>query len=281
MPHRDLRAAARRATPRTRGSKTHLPAHRAPPRTLWDAMRRASAALRGASPVAHPAVRRASRQVSPRARASAASAAVRHSPHSSHGPSLGCATPLRSRECAWLPSSARTFRLGRRRLPQFLQTVEFTHARQHDMNEYVLQINQHPFRITPAFDANGAKAARLRLYDDVLGDGANVAVGGARGDHHRVGDVGQSADVELFDVDRLHVFERGGHDALQCGGALRGAARATATGLFQLEDLRGGLTLFGSITSRLADDSADFLGDDIARIASLSDELAQVGGGDL
>ena len=81
------------------------------------------------------------------------------------------------------------------------------------MHHDVGEIDEHPLAFARAFDAHGAEVVLLGELHHAVGDGFDVAVGVARGDDDDVGDVGEVPHVEDFDVDGLHVIERGVDDA--------------------------------------------------------------------
>jgi hypothetical protein len=110
---------------------------------------------------------------------------------------------------------ARLRRHGRRFgvFPELLETVELTHARQHDVHDDVGEVDEYPLTFALAFHAHGLEVVLLGELHDAIGDGFDVAVGVARGDDDDVGDVGEVSHVHDFDVDGLHVFERTVDDA--------------------------------------------------------------------
>ena len=65
------------------------------------------------------------------------------------------------------------------------------------------------------------------LLDDALRDRAHVPVGVTRGHDHRIGNVSQSAYVQQFDIDCLHVIQRREHELFESEVASRCAARAS------------------------------------------------------
>ena len=76
--------------------------------------------------------------------------------------------------------------------------------------------------------------SRLQLLDQLVGDGADVTVRAAGGDHHAVGDGGLSVEIDGDDVLGLGIFELGEDDGedqrallvLRFGAALGLAVRA-------------------------------------------------------
>src|ERR1700722_6326434 len=76
-------------------------------------------------------------------------------------------------------AAAGAARFRRRRLPQLLDRIELAYPWQHDVQQHVLQIHQHPLAIALALDTERALSGFARLFDDALRDGAYMAVGGA------------------------------------------------------------------------------------------------------
>src|SRR3984885_5940490 len=85
--------------------------------------------------------------------------------------------------------------LRHRHVPQFLETVELAHARQHDVHDHLAQIDEHPVAVLLTFDAVRTEPRLLGLFDHALRNGAHVAVGGPASDHHEVRDVGEAAHI--------------------------------------------------------------------------------------
>src|SRR5271155_2835290 len=53
----------------------------------------------------------------------------------------------------FMKSGARGGALGDRHVPQLLEPVKLAHARQHDMHDHVMQVDQHPIAVLLSFDA--------------------------------------------------------------------------------------------------------------------------------
>src|SRR5690606_5536286 len=117
--------------------------------------------------------------------------------------------------------------------PQALERVELAHARQHHVDHDVAQVDQHPFGLAFALDAERLAAELLGLAHHLVGDRLDVARRGARGDHHVVADAGPAAYVDFGDVLGLEVPDRGVDAAEQHFGGRR---RVGKTGL---DDVRG------------------------------------------
>jgi hypothetical protein len=161
-------------------------------------------------------------------------------------------------------------------VPEPLEAVELSDPTQHDVHDDVVQIDEHPLAVTQPLDAKRAKPGFLRLLADAVGDGAHVSVGISGSNDHRIRDVRESSYVEHSYVDGLHVFECCGHDALERGHALGGAARAFTSGHAQAGASFECVLVDPSIAPRLEDDRPHGIGHEIAWIASRDDELAQL-----
>ena len=66
--------------------------------------------------------------------------------------------------------------------PEFFQSVELTHPRQHHVHDDVGEIDEHPLAFAFAFHAHGAEVVLLGELDDAIGDGFDVSIGIARRD---------------------------------------------------------------------------------------------------
>src|SRR5271155_1867607 len=53
----------------------------------------------------------------------------------------------------FMQSGARGGALGDRHVPQLLESIKLAHARQHDMHDHVMQVDQHPIAVLLSFDA--------------------------------------------------------------------------------------------------------------------------------
>ena len=76
------------------------------------------------------------------------------------------------------------------------------------MHQHVLQVHKHPLAAIQSFHAKGPLALLLAPLDDVFRQRTHVPIGGAAGDDHRIGDSGQTADVQDPDVLRLQFVQR-------------------------------------------------------------------------
>lgn len=84
------------------------------------------------------------------------------------------------------------------------------------MYDDVAVVEQNPFRLGDALDADWITV--LFFFDaivDFVGQGADVTVGGASGDHEYLGDLQQLSDVEENDFEALFVIQNVGDEA--CG----------------------------------------------------------------
>ena len=84
--------------------------------------------------------------------------------------------------------------------PQPLQRVELAHARQHDVDDDVAEIDEHPFGFAFAFDAERLAVEALGKLHHFIGDRFDVPGRGAGGDDHVIADAGLAADVDLDDI---------------------------------------------------------------------------------
>src|SRR5262245_13753718 len=122
------------------------------------------------------------------------------------------------------------FALRGAQVPELLEPVELADARQHDVHDKVLQVDEHPLALALALDAVGTVAGLAATLDQPVRDRLDVPVGIAGRHDHRVGDVGELANVEHLDVHGLHVCKRGDGDLGQgtrfVPGLLRGGSFA-------------------------------------------------------
>jgi hypothetical protein len=75
------------------------------------------------------------------------------------------------------------------------------------MHDDIADIDQHPVAGRQAFDLGLAVAGFLERADDVIGQGADMAVRAARRDDEGVGDRGLALQVDADDILRLVVIE--------------------------------------------------------------------------
>ena len=75
------------------------------------------------------------------------------------------------------------------------------------MDDDVAQIDQYPIAAVFAFDAERRMACGFAVVVDFAGERVQVAVGGAAGDDHVVGDVGFAGEINGFDVDGFEFGE--------------------------------------------------------------------------
>src|SRR5688572_14421069 len=64
----------------------------------------------------------------------------------------------------------------RAQVPELLEAVELADSRQHDVDDEVLQVHQHPLALLLALDAVGAVARLTAALDHAVGDGLDVPV---------------------------------------------------------------------------------------------------------
>src|SRR5258706_6013029 len=98
--------------------------------------------------------------------------------------------------------------------PHFLEVVEVTHRRMHDVHDNVAEIDQHPFAVRFAFNAVDACAVLPDLVLDVVGERLDLARRIAARDHHALEHGGHARGVVDEDVVALDVLEGLDHHAL-------------------------------------------------------------------
>ena len=76
------------------------------------------------------------------------------------------------------------------------------------MNNDVACIDQNPVAGGQSFNAGGAKAMLFDAATEMVGDGADLALGAAVGDDHEIGDRAFSEEVDDDNVFSLVVFQR-------------------------------------------------------------------------
>ena len=91
------------------------------------------------------------------------------------------------------------------------------------MHHNIVDVDQHPLGIFLAFDAHRPEAFLFGTLSHTVGNGAHMAIGIAGSDDHTVGHIGDVADVDHLDVDRLHIFEGGDYGLDECGPSRRAA----------------------------------------------------------
>src|SRR5680860_184290 len=72
--------------------------------------------------------------------------------------------------------------------PHLLEVVEVTNLGAKDVDDDIAGIDQHPVALGQSFDAGAAIAFILQLFDEVVGDGADMPLRATRGEHHVVAD---------------------------------------------------------------------------------------------
>ena len=171
--------------------------------------------------------------------------------------------------------------LGRRGdvFPEFFESVELAHPRQHHVHHHIGEIDEHPLAFARAFDAHGAEVVLLGELHHAIGDGFDVSIGIARCDDDDVGDIGEMPHVHDFDVDGLHVIECAVDDAQQ-GLRDRGLGRRLACLGATRTSFCGHFTpcvvsTVPSITPRLTNDLANRVGYQETRVTSRIDDLTQ------
>ena len=93
--------------------------------------------------------------------------------------------------------------------PQLLEIVEASDFGAEDMHHHIAGIDQHPVALGHAFDVQIAVARLLQLVDELVGNGADMAVGAARGHHHVVGNRRLTIEVDGDDLLGLGIVELG------------------------------------------------------------------------
>ena len=86
------------------------------------------------------------------------------------------------------------------------------------MDDDVAQIDQYPVAAVFAFDAKRRMACGFAVVVDFAGERVQVAVGGAAGDDHVVGDVGFAGKFDGLDVHRFEVFKAGEDEGFEFVG---------------------------------------------------------------
>jgi hypothetical protein len=99
--------------------------------------------------------------------------------------------------------------VGRAVRPKLLDIVETAHFRAENVDDDVAGIDQNPIGMRQALDANIALAGLFQLHRQLVGDGADMAVGAAGRDDHAVSEGGFAMEVDGDDVFRLGVFKLG------------------------------------------------------------------------
>jgi hypothetical protein len=70
------------------------------------------------------------------------------------------------------------------------------------------KIHQHPFGFALPFDAQRANCRRwLAFFDHLVGQRFDLAGGGTAGDHHQIGETGDAAHIQDFDVLGFDFFQ--------------------------------------------------------------------------
>src|SRR5581483_3073382 len=59
--------------------------------------------------------------------------------------------------------------------PHLLEVVELAHRRMHDVHHDVAEVDEHPFAVSLALDAEDARAERLELLLHVVGERLDLA----------------------------------------------------------------------------------------------------------
>ena len=86
------------------------------------------------------------------------------------------------------------------------------------MHDHVAEVEQHPLSGFPAFHPQNLVAMPFRRLDHLVHQGFDMAIRGAAGDDHVVGDVGQAAHLQGNDIPPLAVFQRFDDDLAQTFG---------------------------------------------------------------
>src|SRR5260221_575500 len=107
-----------------------------------------------------------------------------------------------------------SFQLDILAAPDFLQVVEASHRRMHDVHHHIAQVDQDPFAARSALDAVDALAEPLELLPHVVGERFHLPGGIAARDHHPLEHRGQRRRVVDDDVVALDVLQRIDHRAL-------------------------------------------------------------------
>src|SRR5271169_3994509 len=83
-----------------------------------------------------------------------------------------------------------------RRVPQLFEPVELAHARQHDVHDHLVQIDEHPIAVLFAFHTVRPKSSFFGFFDDPLRHRAHVPVRSTARDDHEIGDIGETSYVQ-------------------------------------------------------------------------------------
>ena len=75
------------------------------------------------------------------------------------------------------------------------------------VHDDIAEVDQYPFTGGFALRAQGINALLLRLRRDMAGEGFDVPIGGAAGEHEVVHEVRQSADIQRHGIDCLEFVE--------------------------------------------------------------------------
>src|SRR5689334_24449996 len=84
--------------------------------------------------------------------------------------------------------SARAPRVLARGRPHLLEIVEGADFGPEDVNDDVSRIDQHPIALAHALHADTGNACLFNVLDDMIGDGADMALRAAAGDDHVIAD---------------------------------------------------------------------------------------------
>src|SRR6266496_805607 len=87
--------------------------------------------------------------------------------------------------------------------PQVLEAVVLALLVMEHVDDEVDEVQQYPTACLVALRSNRSDPLALQLAGDLVGDGVDLAVGTARGDHEVVGDRDELADVEDDDSSAL------------------------------------------------------------------------------
>jgi hypothetical protein len=120
--------------------------------------------------------------------------------------------------------------------PELFDIVEASDLRAENVDDHIARIDQHPIGMGQAFNAQIALPGLLQLYRQLVGNGADMAIGPAGGDDQPVGQSRLAIQVYGDNVLGLGVFklgkdgfeESGFRLAFGRGGSFRGAFRRSA-----------------------------------------------------
>ena len=91
--------------------------------------------------------------------------------------------------------------------PEFLEVIKRPGLRHHDVDDYIIQIDQYPFACVVTLNSQWLATLLFSTGDDLVCHGFNMTAGGSRGHYKGVGQGILTAHVDDVDVDRLQVFD--------------------------------------------------------------------------